>query len=225
MSRSLEHGLSSLRTRAVGAQILLILGIVISLVAFVAGGVMLAAELGSDTAYGAVRSQMYLTVLGGNAVLNLLVFLSSIIAILLWIHRAHANLRTIGLRDLNYSPGWAVGSFFVPIANLFIPFRAMRELCNRSYGEEAQFAAVTVPDVNSWWTCFLVSNLIALFLGAIGIVGRSVGILIVTPPGVNTALALFANLLGIGAAIFLLRIVRSVTKEQQTSTGISQTFG
>lgn len=78
------------------------------------------------------------------------VFLGSVIPILMWVYTAHANLRRAGITGLNYSPGWATFSFFVPVANLFVPFTAMRELANRSAGEPEEFAASTVDEVFSW---------------------------------------------------------------------------
>src|SRR5688500_9582042 len=43
-----------------------------------------------------------------------LVFVVSVIVVAMWIHRAHANLRDAGLDGLEFSPGWAVGWYFIP---------------------------------------------------------------------------------------------------------------
>ena len=51
---------------------------------------------------------------------------------LLWQFRAHANLRALGVSGLKYSPGWAVGWWFVPFANIVVPFLVMRELWKAS---------------------------------------------------------------------------------------------
>ncbi len=47
---------------------------------------------------------------------------------LLWIHAAHKNLRALGTPDPQFTPGWAVGWWFVPIMNFFKPCQAMLEL-------------------------------------------------------------------------------------------------
>jgi len=54
-------------------------------------------------------------------VCSLIAYLASGVAFLVWFYRAHANLSGLGAEYLTYSPGWAVGWFFVPIFSLFRP--------------------------------------------------------------------------------------------------------
>ena len=42
----------------------------------------------------------------------LVLFVLTAILFLMWIHRAHRNLPSLGSSSLKYSPGWAVGGFF-----------------------------------------------------------------------------------------------------------------
>lgn len=51
---------------------------------------------------------------------------------LIWFHRAHQNLNALGASNLKYSPGWAVGGFFVPIWNLFRPYQVAGEIWKAS---------------------------------------------------------------------------------------------
>src|SRR5262249_29946861 len=44
------------------------------------------------------------------------------IALLVWVYRANRNARALGAEGLAYSPGWSVGWFFVPLANLVMPY-------------------------------------------------------------------------------------------------------
>jgi hypothetical protein len=162
--------------------------------------------------------------LGLTSVAWLVLALLALPAVLLWLYRAQANLRVVGLEGLNYSPGWSVGCFFVPIVNLVVPFRAMRELYNRSFGEEAHFAAGSVPDVSSWWSCFLVGALVQTFLLAMVLIDALTPIYFTTPMIANGLLSIFAvSLLG-GAAFFLQRIIGKVTRAQSSLTGIGDTF-
>ncbi len=46
----------------------------------------------------------------------------------IWTHRVAANVRALGASGLRHSPGWAVGWFFIPVANLFMPFSVFREI-------------------------------------------------------------------------------------------------
>ena len=65
----------------------------------------------------------------GFTPLNLLVSLVSIaaaIVALIWQHRAASAGRALGIPS-NQSPAWGVGSWFVPIVNLWIPYLAVRD--------------------------------------------------------------------------------------------------
>src|SRR6185503_6280418 len=54
-----------------------------------------------------------------------ILFLITVIVFGRWIYRAHQNLPELGVRHLNFTPGWAVGCLFVPIVNLWAPYQAM----------------------------------------------------------------------------------------------------
>lgn len=144
------------------------------------------------------------------------IYLGSIAAYLLsalfvgmWIYRAHANLFAAGLDGLVYSPGWAVGWFFIPIANLFKPFQAMRELWTASHAEPDGFAAPAPHELAVWWGTFIVGNMFMNISSRFeeGAAGAQ-----------QTAAAL--NLVGIAIMIacagFLMRIIDRVTAAQQS---------
>jgi hypothetical protein len=83
-------------------------------------------------------------------------YVSCIIAFLVWKHRAAANLRASGRGPLKFTPGWAVGWYFVPIASLVKPLQAMREIWQVSHnGPVANTPAV----LGTWWTFWLLGNL------------------------------------------------------------------
>jgi heme/copper-type cytochrome/quinol oxidase subunit 2 len=64
----------------------------------------------------------------GLAVIQIVIFIATVVVFLMWLYRAHENLTAFGVpkHQLEYSSGWAVGSFFVPIVSLIIPYRAVR---------------------------------------------------------------------------------------------------
>ena len=41
-----------------------------------------------------------------------------------WLYRAASATRTLGAEGTEFTPGWTVGWVFVPIANVFMPYRA-----------------------------------------------------------------------------------------------------
>lgn len=56
------------------------------------------------------------------------VYLASAIVFLMWIYRAHRNLRALSGVTMKYTAGWVVSSYFIPFVNLVTPPRAMNEL-------------------------------------------------------------------------------------------------
>ena len=157
-------------------------------------------------------------------VLSLVAVTASAIAIPAWTHRAWANLHLLGLRGLRRRPWWAAMSYFVPVAGLFVPFLAMRELYNRSTGEDEDHDKTSVADVTSWWTCYIAGTFVTGFIVLIAFFNLNGRVFVVTSPIMNEAIAIFGNLLMIGAAWFLIRTVRTITAAQASSAGVSETF-
>jgi hypothetical protein len=57
----------------------------------------------------------------------LAVFIITGIVFLKWIHAANRNARAMGAQGLRFSPGWALGYYFVPVLSLWKPYQAMKE--------------------------------------------------------------------------------------------------
>ncbi|MCT2400476.1 DUF4328 domain-containing protein [Novosphingobium mangrovi (ex Huang et al. 2023)] len=134
------------------------------------------------------------------------------IVILMWIYRAHANLFAAGMEGLKYTPGWSVGWFFIPIANFFEPFQAMRELLQVSrYGNKPMMR--DLPELVPWWTFFVGSNVIGTVNGTAFVADD-----------VQYLLAAVTLVLDIAAAWCLLQIVRVVTRAQTERLSMSHTF-
>ena len=148
----------------------------------------------------------------------------SIIAVLVWIYLAHANLHRAGLPGLNFSPAWATFSFFVPVMNLFVPFRAMRELANRSAGEPEELAEADVEDVFAWWGCWIGSMVVGLFLLYTVVVTLIPGLFLTTPFWATQVLVILGNTLTAGAAFFLIKVVKQVTQNQLEGHGAVAAF-
>ncbi len=97
-----------------------------------------------------------------SMVVGLLQFLMAIflgVTFLRWIYRANKNLHSLSSDPMIFSPGWAVGWYFIPIANLFKPYQAMKEIWVVAQRGAAQDASL----VGWWWFLWIVSN----FLGRI----------------------------------------------------------
>jgi hypothetical protein len=69
------------------------------------------------------------------------------ITFLVWIHRVFVAIRQSG-GTTSWSPGWAVGGWFVPLANAVIPWLTVRDAL-RSLGKPTVLAG-------AWWLTWLV---------------------------------------------------------------------
>lgn len=105
-------------------------------------------------------------------ILQLVLYLGTAVAFLMWFQSVHENLPGLGGRELKYTPGWAVGGFFVPFLNLVRPLQVMREVWHgsdprgidrdvASGGPSIRNQLGTPALVGWWWVLFLVSG----FLG------------------------------------------------------------
>jgi uncharacterized protein DUF4328 len=99
---------------------------------------------------------------GGASLLWMVVLTITIIVFCVWIYRANANARSLGAADLSITPGWSVGWFFVPFANLFKPFVAVKEIWNASKSDPNEVTAMGGASfiVGAWWSLWIVSNIL-----------------------------------------------------------------
>lgn len=82
-----------------------------------------------------------------------LLFLTTGMFYFAWKYRAYRNLHVIRTGELKYSHTWAVGGYFVPFANIVVPFRVMREIIRESK------ATIAVEFLMTWWIAFLVAQI------------------------------------------------------------------
>lgn len=92
----------------------------------------------------------------------LAVTIAVIVFLAMWIYRMTYNARALlGASRLEYSPGWAVGWYFVPFANLWKPYQAFRDVWISSFeGISPRRNAGSGP-LPLWWTLWVAYNLIS----------------------------------------------------------------
>ena len=212
---SYEEGLATLESRARSAKAALWAFVAVAVLTGV--GEVLEAMGIIDTAVGVdpLTLAVGFTYLGFTAV-----FLVCVVLVGRWIYRAHANLRDAGIDGLEFTPGWAVGWYFVPFANLFKPFGAMRELWTASHAEVDTFGAEAPSEVKWWWGAWITGNILSsvstriLLMGEGGasslMVGNALG-------AVSTALILFA-------ALLLMKLIDGVTSAQRGGVTAATVF-
>ena len=92
---------------------------------------------------------------------------AAIIVWLIWQHQATANLWARGYAGLKTKPGWAVGWWFIPFANLAMPLVSMLELDRRSTPDGTPRRAGGA--LGWWWAAWLASSIVP-GIGAFGAV-------------------------------------------------------
>ncbi|WP_037586919.1 DUF4328 domain-containing protein [Stenoxybacter acetivorans] len=93
-------------------------------------------------------------------IIELAIYVVSGILILKWIHRANFNARQLGASEMEFTPGWSIGWYFVPFANLWKPYQAMKEIWKASISPQ-DWKNQTVPSLLGWWWFFwIVSNML-----------------------------------------------------------------
>ncbi|MDZ4276264.1 MAG: DUF4328 domain-containing protein [Erythrobacter sp.] len=149
---------------------------------------------------------------------NFVIYFGSVIAVGMWIHRAHANLHEAGIPGLEFSPGWAVGWYFIPIAFLFKPFQAMRELWNASHQTGNSLSAPAPGNLSLWWGLWIISNILANISTRMSLFGDGSNF------QVAAALNLGSSICTIGSAWLLLQIIRAITTAQADGIAVAQIF-
>jgi uncharacterized protein DUF4328 len=106
--------------------------------------------------------------IGAAALVYLLLFAAAGIAFLRWLHLAYVNLRQLGTGFMRFTPGWAVGYWFVPILNLWRPKQVLDDLwrATDARADEAPETWRSLPAsglVGVLWALIIVSTLFGLY--------------------------------------------------------------
>src|ERR1041384_4527256 len=87
---------------------------------------------------------------------------------LVWMHQAAKNVRSFNLWGLRYTPGGVVGWWCVPIASLWMPFQAMKEVWKASDpdnvgSEPSSWMNRPVPGIMTlWWLAYIGAGFVAM---------------------------------------------------------------
>jgi len=109
--------------------------------------------LGVDVSETVLPSDALVGIMG---IVQFVLFLILGITFLRWIHRTNKNLHTLSSRTMIFSPGWAIGWYFIPIANLWKPYQAMKEIWEVSHREKNANHTL----LKWWWFLWIVSTVL-----------------------------------------------------------------
>jgi hypothetical protein len=126
----------------------------------------------------------------------------------MWIYRAACNVRALGADDLDDSPGWAVGWYAIPFANLVRPFRAMRQIWLASEAPHDWDDGKKPPLLSIWWALFVIDCIVGNISGRIGNNETIDGLI------TSQDWLMVAFLTGIPAAVAFVMVVSRITRLQ-----------
>lgn len=148
------------------------------------------------------------------ATLENLLFLASGVTFVVWMYRANQNLRALGNRRIEYTPGWTVGGWMIPIGNWFYPYQIMSEIWTGSHPETLHWThGKRVPGlslVRWWWAFWLLMTVVVPMVGLIVVLSIDV------PRNVGQAwLKVLTDLVAVPAAVLAIAVVRGATANQE----------
>jgi hypothetical protein len=145
------------------------------------------------------------------------VYLASVVSFGRWMFRTNRNVHTFGLIGPAFTPGWAVGVFFVPIWNLYGPYQAMREIWHGSNPNPDAVVNISslrgTPLLKWWWGLFLGSSfrLSVFFHGGPGLEAHIA----------KAKMEMVGFLVDAVAAVLAIVVVRSVAARQDERQRVS----
>jgi hypothetical protein len=166
--------------------------------------------------------------MGGNFIqgsISLIYFAAYIVSIVLfirWFRRAYYNLR-IKTGPTEYSEGWAAGAWFVPIMNLFVPYRIMKELYERTdqylllEANEPYVDRLKTSNLTLWWTLWLIYGFLS------NIVGKVVWRAETLPELINgEVLSMVSGVLFVPLCIVTVNVIRNYSETENLFNEVNQ---
>lgn len=139
----------------------------------------------------------------------LLGFILSAVCFLTWMHRVNGNIPALAGVTPRFSPGWAVGCWFVPIANLVWPYQAVREIWVASApASRASARSLALP--GWWWAAWLTSNIIGSISGRVSIGAKTAQV-----AAAAEWYGVLSDAISVAAALLAIVIVRRITADQE----------
>lgn len=90
------------------------------------------------------------------------------ILLIVWGNKAYHDVRSRGATGMSWSPGWAVGGWFIPLGNAIIPKLVLGEVDRMSHPDAApapigdRWRGLRVIAAGTWWWVLTVVGLVAV---------------------------------------------------------------
>lgn len=111
---------------------------------------------------------LWLGLQGVVYLINFPTYILSVVLFLVWLFRVYKNLPALRSDSTEFTPGWAIGWWFVPFANLVKPYQVVRNAWSESdpdFEPSAGFLtsvqAGAPAFMSLWWAFWIISNISA----------------------------------------------------------------
>ncbi|WP_327282054.1 DUF4328 domain-containing protein [Streptomyces sp. NBC_01205] len=145
------------------------------------------------------------------SVLQNLIMVATAVVFVVWFHRVRVNGEIFRPDAFSQTRGWAVGAWFIPIGNLFLPFRTAKEIWTAStqFAPDGSFRQVSNAPVNAWWALWVGSLVLDRIFSRLY---QQAG----TPQALRdaSAVGVASGLCTVAAAVFAIVFVRRLTALQ-----------
>lgn len=134
------------------------------------------------------------------------------ILLLVWSYRVTANTRRRVGDRLDVTPGWAIGWWFVPIANLFKPLQMVSQNLRVAEAGNAWRRRDRPEVLGLWWAFWVASTIFGRFASRLDRLDAP-------PDGLYVIVKALAMILMIGSAVLTHRVLTSVAAKQHRAAG------
>jgi hypothetical protein len=198
-------------------QVVFIISTIISFVAVISG--YLQSQLLNKALNGEVISEATATANdareGVIGIIQSIVLILGIIVFLVWVYRVSTNLHSLEKPRMKFTPGWAVGWFFVPFASLVQPYKAVAEI-HKASNPKIDPNLLIVDDLKTpgivkwWWAFFLISNFLANIAFKLVLQGETITDLLV-----STYAYMASDAIDIIGLIVTIVMVKQISQSQE----------
>lgn len=152
--------------------------------------------------------------------LTIAAYLLTAIAFLVWLSRIVKNNFDLGNLGARFSPGFAVGCWFIPFANFVLPYQAVREAWKAADPSivratpdtrAASRMSVLIP---AWWALFLLGN-VGGYIAALTVNGGGDPLTVIENLRQAAGVSIAADVVRIIAGVLMVALVLALTSRQE----------
>jgi hypothetical protein len=138
--------------------------------------------------------------------------IAALVLLIVWAWRSAHNARALGRTGARLGPGWAIGAWFIPLANFVLVYLVISDLWRSSDPDSGR---------GDGWRHLpgsaLVRLWIAAYVGGVVLLFTTMALAVTGVTGVETtrALLVIAGVVGVAGTLLAIPVVRDITARQE----------